>query len=99
MRYLGPTVSRSPLILQPKLKEIRWCFNITLLIAGAFGLAAGGSPSFLTLASLLAVMGVGVGGNLPIDSAIFLGSQISPLLQSYGLIHVQISFLPPTNIS
>ncbi|KIM37815.1 hypothetical protein M413DRAFT_448318 [Hebeloma cylindrosporum] len=50
----------------------RWCFNITLLIAGVFGLAAGGSSSFLALASLLAVMGVGVGGNLPIDSAIFL---------------------------
>ncbi|KAK7680855.1 MFS sugar transporter [Cerrena zonata] len=50
----------------------RWSFNITLLIAGVFGLAAGGSNSFLTLASLLAVMGVGVGGNLPVDSAVFL---------------------------
>ncbi|KAJ7636010.1 MFS general substrate transporter [Mycena polygramma] len=47
-------------------------FNLTLLIAGIFGLAAGGSPNFLTLASLLAVVGVGVGGNLPIDSAVFL---------------------------
>jgi hypothetical protein len=34
----------------------------TLLIAGVFGLAAGGSPNFLTLASLLAVVGLGVGG-------------------------------------
>ena len=42
------------------------------MIAGTFGLAAGGSNSFLTLASLLAVMGVGVGGNLPVDSAVFL---------------------------
>ncbi|KAF5329762.1 hypothetical protein D9619_009282 [Psilocybe cf. subviscida] len=50
----------------------RWCFNVTLLIAGIFGLAAGGSNNFITLASLLAVMGVGVGGNLPIDSAVFL---------------------------
>ncbi|KAF7798232.1 hypothetical protein EIP86_009449 [Pleurotus ostreatoroseus] len=50
----------------------RWSFNITLLIAGIFGLAAGGSNSFLTLASLLAVLGVGVGGNLPVDSAVFL---------------------------
>ena len=42
---------------------IRWCFDITLFLAGAFGLAAGGSPNLVTLASLLAVMGVGVGGN------------------------------------
>ena len=40
----------------------RWCFNVTLLLAGIFGLAAGGSPNFIALASLLAVVGVGVGG-------------------------------------
>nr|VWO96261.1 Pi-transporter A-1 [Ganoderma boninense] len=50
----------------------RWSFNITLFLAGVFGLAAGGSPNFITLASLLAVLGLGVGGNLPIDSAVFL---------------------------
>ncbi|GJE95530.1 MFS general substrate transporter [Phanerochaete sordida] len=50
----------------------RWSFNLTLLIAGIFGLAAGGSNSFVTLASLLAVLGIGVGGNLPVDSAVFL---------------------------
>ncbi|PPQ84174.1 hypothetical protein CVT24_002216 [Panaeolus cyanescens] len=47
-------------------------FNVTLFIAGVFGLAAGGAPNFVTLASLMAVMGVGVGGNLPVDSAVFL---------------------------
>jgi len=40
----------------------RWSFNITLAIAGIFGLAAGGAPSFVALASLFAVIGVGVGG-------------------------------------
>ncbi|CAL1697604.1 unnamed protein product [Somion occarium] len=50
----------------------RWSFNITLLIAGAFGLAAGGAQNFVALASLLAVMGIGVGGNMPVDSAVFL---------------------------
>ncbi|KAF8840640.1 MFS general substrate transporter [Paxillus ammoniavirescens] len=50
----------------------RWSFNLTLLIAGIFGLAAGGSPDFVTLASLIAVVGVGVGGNMPVDSAVFL---------------------------
>ena len=53
--------------------EFRWSFNVTLLIAGVFGLASGGSNSFVTLASLLAVLGIGVGGNLPVDSAVFLG--------------------------
>ncbi|KAI0742549.1 MFS general substrate transporter [Daedaleopsis nitida] len=50
----------------------RWSFNITLFLAGVFGLAAGGAPNFITLASLLAVLGLGVGGNLPVDSAVFL---------------------------
>ncbi|KAL1739107.1 major facilitator superfamily domain-containing protein, partial [Schizophyllum fasciatum] len=50
----------------------RWAFNLTLLITGVFGLAAGGADSFITLASLLAVVGVGVGGNMPVDSALFL---------------------------
>ncbi|KAI0668946.1 MFS general substrate transporter [Trametes maxima] len=50
----------------------RWSFNLTLLLAGIFGLAAGGAPDFITLAALLAVLGVGVGGNLPVDSAVFL---------------------------
>ncbi|KAJ2984747.1 hypothetical protein NUW54_g10394 [Trametes sanguinea] len=50
----------------------RWSFNLTLFITGVFGLAAGGSPDFLTVASLLAVLGLGVGGNLPVDSAVFL---------------------------
>ncbi|KZT00246.1 MFS general substrate transporter [Laetiporus sulphureus 93-53] len=50
----------------------RWPFNFTLLIAGVFGLAAGGSNDFVTLASLFAVVGFGVGGNMPVDSAVFL---------------------------
>ncbi|EPQ55613.1 hypothetical protein GLOTRDRAFT_115933 [Gloeophyllum trabeum ATCC 11539] len=50
----------------------RWSWNITLLLAGVFGTAAGGAPGFIALASLLAVLGVGVGGNLPVDSAVFL---------------------------
>ncbi|KAF8870910.1 major facilitator superfamily domain-containing protein [Gymnopilus junonius] len=50
----------------------RWCFNITLFLAGAFGLAAGGSPNLITLASLLAVMGVGVGDLVPASHQYFL---------------------------
>ncbi|TRM60728.1 major facilitator superfamily domain-containing protein [Schizophyllum amplum] len=50
----------------------RVSFNITLFITGAFALAAGGSPNYVTLCALTAVWSVGVGGNLPVDSAIFL---------------------------
>jgi MFS family permease len=45
-------------------------FNVTLLLAGIFGLAAGGSPNFIALASLLAVDEVGVGGTLKCKSSI-----------------------------
>ncbi|KAL1745864.1 major facilitator superfamily domain-containing protein [Schizophyllum fasciatum] len=50
----------------------RISFNITLFITGAFALAAGGAADYIALCSLAAVWSVGVGGNLPVDSAIFL---------------------------
>ncbi|KAF5345496.1 hypothetical protein D9757_013516 [Collybiopsis confluens] len=50
----------------------RLSFNITLFLAGVFGIAAGGANDFTTLASLVACLGFGVGGNLPVDGAIFL---------------------------
>lgn len=64
----------------------RWSFNLTLLIAGVFGLAAGGSQDFVTLASLIATLGVGVGGNLPVDSAVFLGAYAAVCMASSKLI-------------
>ncbi|KAI5813176.1 MFS general substrate transporter [Pyronema omphalodes] len=50
----------------------RWAFNLTLLITSVFGLAAGWSPTFAVLAGMVAMWSVGVGGNLPVDSAVFL---------------------------
>ncbi|KAH8107746.1 MFS general substrate transporter [Cristinia sonorae] len=50
----------------------QWAFNITLFITGVFALAAGGSPGFVALCSLAAVWSIGVGGNLPVDSSVFL---------------------------
>ena len=52
---------------------LRISFNLTLFITGVFGIAAGGAPNFITLTALTAVFSVGVGGNLPVDSAVFLG--------------------------
>ncbi|TVY31156.1 putative MFS-type transporter protein [Lachnellula hyalina] len=50
----------------------RLAFNMTLFIAGAFGIAAGAAPSWIGACGLFAALGVGVGGNLPVDGALFL---------------------------
>ncbi|KAF9648509.1 MFS general substrate transporter [Thelephora ganbajun] len=50
----------------------KWSFNITLLVIGVFATAAGASPNSVALCSFAAIWSVGVGGNLPVDSAVFL---------------------------
>ncbi|KAI0032773.1 MFS general substrate transporter [Vararia minispora EC-137] len=50
----------------------RWCFNLTLFITGVFAVSSGASPNFVALCSFAAVWSIGVGGNLPVDSAVFL---------------------------
>ena len=50
----------------------RLSFNLTLLITGIFALAAGGAPTAIALCSLIATWNLVVGGNLPVDSAVFL---------------------------
>jgi hypothetical protein len=42
--------------------HFRYAFNITLLIGGTFGIAAGGANSFVSLAFLVALVGMGIGG-------------------------------------
>ncbi|KDR81207.1 hypothetical protein GALMADRAFT_60449 [Galerina marginata CBS 339.88] len=66
----------------------RISFNVTLLITGVFAIAAGGSPNFVVLASLAAAWSVGVGGNLPVDSAIFL--EFVPATHQYLLTLLSI---------
>ncbi|KAH8919089.1 MFS general substrate transporter [Atractiella rhizophila] len=50
----------------------RLAWNATLLIGGIFGIAAGAAPNFTALCFLLSIIGFGVGGNLPVDGALFL---------------------------
>ena len=50
----------------------RPAFNLTLFIAGVFGLAVGGAPNWIGTCGMFAALGVGVGGNLPVDGALFL---------------------------
>ncbi|KAF9233402.1 major facilitator superfamily domain-containing protein [Melanogaster broomeanus] len=66
----------------------RWSFNLTLLITGVFALAAGASPNYVTLCSLAAVWSIGVGGNLPVDSAVFL--EFTPASHQYLLTVLSI---------
>jgi MFS family permease len=50
----------------------RWAFNLTIGITAVFGMVAAGSPNFATIGVFAALWSIGVGGNLPVDSAIFL---------------------------
>lgn len=50
----------------------RIAFNATLLITSLFGTAAAYAPSWPAVCLLLALLGFGVGGNLPVDGALFL---------------------------
>ncbi|KAF2660539.1 MFS general substrate transporter [Lophiostoma macrostomum CBS 122681] len=50
----------------------RWAFNLTIGVTGVFGLIAAGSPNFAAIGVFAALWSIGVGGNLPVDSAIFL---------------------------
>ncbi len=50
----------------------RWAFNLTVLTASVFGLALGGSNSYTTFLVLTAFVGLGIGGNIPIDTTITL---------------------------
>lgn len=79
----------------------RLSFNGTLFITGVFALSAGASPNSITLCSLAAVWSIGVGGNLPVDSAIFLGMSAVIKCQrgfpSYGYIpriHTSLTPVP-----
>ena len=50
----------------------QWAFNLTVLTSSIFGLALGGSNDYTTFLVLTAFVGVGVGGNIPIDTTITL---------------------------
>ncbi|KAF9480379.1 MFS general substrate transporter [Pholiota conissans] len=63
-------------------------FNATLLITGVFAVSAGGSQNYATLSALAAAWSVGVGGNLPVDSAIFL--EFVPATHQYLLTVLSI---------
>ncbi|KAL1407745.1 hypothetical protein Q8F55_007179 [Vanrija albida] len=50
----------------------RFAWNATLVIGGVFGLCVGASPNFTVFCVFISLVGVGVGGNLPVDGTMFL---------------------------
>lgn len=50
----------------------KWAFNLTLGLTAVWGMVAAGSPNFAAIGVFAAFWSFGVGGNLPVDSAIFL---------------------------
>lgn len=50
----------------------RFAFNVSLFICSIFGIAAGAAPSWISLAVFIAFLGFGGGGNLVLDTTVFL---------------------------
>ena len=65
----------------------RLAFNMTLFLAGVFGLAVGGGPSWIGTCGLYAALGVGVGGNLPVDGvSTIMVLPVNPFLMVVGAL-------------
>ena len=47
-------------------------WNITLFLTAVFAIAVGGAPSFAAAAVLVGCLGLGLGGNLPVDGAVII---------------------------
>ena len=45
---------------------------MTLLIVGVCGMTVAAGPNYMGVAALMGLTGLGIGGNMPIDSAVFL---------------------------
>jgi MFS family permease len=50
----------------------KWAFNFSLLISAVFAVAAGGAPNYVGWCSFVAVSAFGSGGNLVLDTTVFL---------------------------
>ncbi|KAF5962857.1 major facilitator superfamily transporter [Fusarium bulbicola] len=50
----------------------RYAFNISLFLSSVFAIAAGASPNWIVLATFVALAAFGAGGNLVLDTTVFL---------------------------
>ncbi|KAF8878999.1 major facilitator superfamily domain-containing protein [Gymnopilus junonius] len=69
--YVGLIIGASLWGVLADLIGRRVSFNITLFLAGVFGIASAGSPNFTTFGALVACLGFGVGGKM-ISGALYL---------------------------
>lgn len=88
-KYAGLVVGSSVWPMTADFIGRRLAFNITLLLSSVAGLVGAGSPNFLAIATFCAFIGVGTGGNQPVDSAIFL--EFIPATHQY-LLTMQSAF-------
>ncbi|KAF9946938.1 hypothetical protein BGZ65_009271, partial [Modicella reniformis] len=65
-------------------------FNLTLIVTTFFGIAASFAPSYWVLCVLILFLGFGVGGNMPVDGALFL--EFTPHKNQYLLTFLSIFF-------
>ncbi|CAM1503545.1 Fc.00g011360.m01.CDS01 [Cosmosporella sp. VM-42] len=68
----------------------KWAFNLTLGLTAVWGLIAAGAPNFAAIGIFAAFWSFGVGGNLPVDSAIFL--EFLPASHQYLLTILSIDW-------
>ncbi|KAM0427897.1 hypothetical protein ACHAPT_007356 [Fusarium lateritium] len=68
----------------------KWAFNLTLGLTAVWGLIAASAPNFAAIATFDALWSFGVGGNLPVDSAIFL--EFLPASHQYLLTILSIDW-------
>lgn len=88
-KYAGLVVGSSLWPMTADFIGRRLAFNITLLLSSVAGLVGAGSPNFVAVATFSAFIGVGTGGNQPVDSAIFL--EFIPATHQY-LLTMQSAF-------
>lgn len=50
----------------------KWAFNLSLLVASIFTIIAGASPNYPAFATFVALAASGAGGNLVLDTTVFL---------------------------
>lgn len=88
-KYAGLVIGASVWPITADFTGRRLAFNITLLISAMAGLVGAGSPNFVAISVFCAFIGVGTGGNQPVDSAIFL--EYIPATHQY-LLMMQSAF-------
>ncbi|KAI0426578.1 sugar transporter [Xylaria sp. FL1042] len=70
--YIGLSIGSALWGLGADIMGRRIAFNLTLLITSIFGTLTAFAPNWPAVCFLFALMGTGVGGNLPVDGALFL---------------------------